>query len=114
MDERLALSEHRIEGCVTEFAAALDAGVREVSLDQRELEGQGGYGRAETRKYFRLETLHIDLDELRRSVPRNQRIERRQLHGAVFGPVLSLPAGCVLRSHDEVSRRGGDGWVVEV
>ena len=73
--EALALPQYGIEAGVAERAAPFDARMRDIALDQGELERQRLNWLPEAGQGLGLETFNVDLDEGGRAMPRDQSID---------------------------------------
>ena len=89
-------------------------GLRDITLDRGEFERQRRNRLRQPGERLGLEALDVDLDEGRRAVPRDQRVERGHRDPDALAPDLALPAGRALRRLHEIARGGRDRGIVDV
>src|SRR5712691_886476 len=112
--EDLLLADRGIEPRVAQRGAAFQAHERHLALDRGELEGKRGNRTRESGERLRFISLDVDLDEGRRSMARDQRVERGHRHRDAIDPLLALPTRRTAGSADESVGRGAYRRVVEI
>src|SRR6266566_5886601 len=110
----LLFADRGIELRIAQRGAAFQAHERRLALDRGELEGKRGNRTGESGERLRLESLDVDLDEGRRSMARDQRVERGHRHRDAIDPLLALPTRRTAGSADESLGRGAYRRVVEI
>src|SRR4051812_5088192 len=114
MHQRLTLAERLIVAEVPQRLTARHAVAGDVTLDRGKFERERRNRPRQAGERLGLKALHVDLDEGREPVKRDQRVERRHPHGNALIPVLPLPAGRTFRCLHKIRRGSRDRRIVDI